>query len=299
MKTRFNELGIGITMTVATLIVVLGILMLSKSNFLASGMRIELVVSNAEGIGVGDDVFFRGMTAGSVQSLEMLNDGVLVVLKLHGEPKIAVDSKFSIRDAGLLGGKAVEIDQGKSTSYLATNARVRGVAQPGLFSGGGGTGGQDIQSQLNSILSNIDSLSGETTLKNLYSLIDSLNSTSRSLQDILDQNRDALHQTVNNLQELSGDSKEPVRQTVESANATIQNIDAATSQLETVIAQTNQTVEKLDVLLTDIQQGKGTLGKLVTDDTLYNNMKDAIAQFDGLVADIKKNPQKYVTVKLF
>ncbi len=288
MRSKYNELAIGLTVTIATLIVIGGIMVLSRSNFFVTGMRIEMYVVNAEGLGVGDDVTYRGIVAGSVQSIKLERRGVLVDIKLNGTPDIPADSRFTIKDASLIGGKLVEIKAGSSSTYLRSSDRVTGRSEGGITT----LDTTAFQGQFGQILANINNLSGEATLKNLYSLIENLNASALEVQGILSDNRAALAATMTSLQGMSAEDREPIAQTVSSINRTSDDLAAA-------IQKMSVSLDKVDAILDDLKDGKGTLGKLLVDDTLYVQLTESTQEFKSLIDDIKKNPRKYVTVKIF
>lgn len=304
MRRKHNELAIGITVTVATLIVVMSILLLGKSSVITVGMRIDMIVQNANGLGAGDQVFYRGIPVGTVQDVRLEKNGVLAALKLNGHPEIPADSRFVIKEASLLGGMSVEIEPGTSKTMLDAGARIKGSAQSGILSMAEGSSG--VKEQVSKILSNINSLAGQQTTKNIYSTLSSLNALSQSLQAVVDENKQALAATMSNLQQVSSNAnttasnlnqiavqnKEPIHKAVASMNATI-------TQLQVVINETNTTVERLNTILARLQSGKGSLGKLMVDDSLYREMQATLTQINSLVKDIQKNPKKYVTFKLF
>lgn len=305
MRTKHNELAIGITVTIATLVVVVSILLLGKSSVITVGTRIDMTVQNANGLGSGDNVTFRGITVGSVESVQLKKTGVLAVLKLTSNPDIPANSQFVIREASLLGGRTVDILPGTSKTMLKPDAHVVGHSEPGILSmAEGSTGG--VKQKLSKILSNINNLSGEQTTKNIYATLHNLNALTLELQAMLKENRSAVSATLTNLQaatsnanttvgninQIATDNKKPIHKVLVSMNQT-------TLQLEQVIKKTNTTVTRLNTMLTSLQKGKGSLGKLMVDDSLYRQMQSTVSQINALVKDIRQNPKKYVTFKLF
>ena len=127
MNRRGGELFLGLTLTLATLIVVFGILFLGRSGLLSGGMTVQLRAAEAAGIGVGDEVLFRGVVTGSVRDIRFTEDAVLLELRLEGRPPIPRDSPFVIRSTGVLGGREIEIRPGASGELLrpATRCGVR------------------------------------------------------------------------------------------------------------------------------------------------------------------------------
>lgn len=304
MKSKHNELAIGITVTIATLIVILTILLLGKSSVITVGMHVDMTVQDADGLGAGDAVLFRGIPIGTVQSVELAKEGVVVSLKLRGDPEIPADSRFVIKESSLLGGKSVEIKSGTSSKMLKPDASVSGHAQSGILSMAEGTSG--VGDKVSEILSNINTLSGEQTLNGVYETLRNLNQLTQTLQAMLDANKQAVaatlsnleavsrgaNNTVGNLNQIAAENREPIRKAIASVNET-------SLQLQSAIKQTDTTVSRLDAMLVGLQQGRGSLGKLMVDDSLYRELKATVAQVDSLVKDIQQNPKKYVTFKLF
>ena len=304
MRSRHNELAIGVTVTLATLIVVLSILLLGKSSVITVGMRINMMVPNANGLGTGDQVLFRGIPIGTVQSVQLSKDGVLVALKLNGDPQIPADSKFYIKESSLLGGKSVEIKSGSSSTMLKADAEVTGQQQSGILSMA--EGNSAVSNKISEILSNINTLSGEQTLNSVYQTLRNLNELTLTLESLLNDNKKAVAATINNLQrvtssanttvnnlnQITEENRQPIHKTIQSMNQT-------TVQLQAAIKQTDDTVQRLNTMLVGLQHGKGSLGKLMVDDSLYRELKSTVAEVNTLVKDIQKNPKKYVTFKLF
>lgn len=304
MKSKHNELAIGITVTVATLLVVMTILLLGKSSVITVGTRLEMKVQDANGLGAGDNVTYRGIIVGSVEAVQLEKSGVLAVLKLRGNPDIPVDSQFLIKEASLLGGKSVEILPGSSKEMLKPDAVVVGHSQAGILSIAEGSSG--VKAKVSEILSNINTLSGQRTVKSIYATLQNLDTLTQTLQAVVDENRSAVaatmsnlrkatsnaNTTVGNLDQITAQNEQPIRKAIASMNET-------TVQLQAVIQETSATVKRLNAMLSALQAGKGSLGKLMVDDSLYREMKATVGQIDALVKDIRENPKKYVTFKLF
>lgn len=304
MKTKHNELAIGITVTIATLLVVMTILLLGKSSVITVGMRLELKVQDANGLGAGDNVTYRGIDVGTVEGVQLQKSGVLAVLKLRGNPDIPVDSQFVIKEASLLGGRSVEIQPGTSRQMLKPDAVVTGHSRAGILSIAEGSSG--VKNQVSQILSNIDTLSGQRTVKGIYSTLQGLENLTRTLQAVVDENRSAVAATVANLKQASSSADETVgnlnqitAQNERPIRKTIASLSETTAQLQEVLKETSVAVNRLNAMLTALQHGQGSLGKLMVDDSLYREMKTTVAEIDALVKDIRKNPKKYVTVKIF
>ncbi len=288
MNTKKNEFFIGLSMSIATLIVIVGIMFLGKSNFFVTGLPLYLIVENADGLAQGDDVYYKGLKVGTVSEAEIFNDNVLLKLKIEGTDKIPVDSKFEIKDYSLIGGKAIEIINGKSKQYIAENDTVYGTSNDGGIEGMI-TDFKNLEPKVYKVLNNLDSLTGNETQENIKNILKELSQTIYSTKQLLKNN---LHQTLTNVNNLTSDKKEGIP-------ALIKSLKNSSENLSHFLIKSSTAANKLDSLILEVNKGKGSAGKIVNNDSLYNNLNKAIRSVDSLVTDIKKNPKKYINISVF
>ena len=290
MKKKYNEFAIGLVVTFAMFIVIAGILWLNKSNFLESGLHIKMKVPDAHGISVGDEVVYKGLSVGTLQSAQLAEDVVILNLKITIAQNIPDNSRFIIRESGLLGDHIVEIQPGGSATYLKNGAEVRGFESRSLLDIV--QHGSQLNTKLNNILANIDSLSDAKAEHGIYATLNELNQTSRALHFLLKENRDNLKDMITNLQEMSEKNKEPLHHI-------LTNISQKSENFASTIEHTQQLAAKMDMLMNKIENGEGSLGRLVHDESLYNNMNKTFIHLDSLIQAIHKNPKKFIEVKVF
>ncbi|NOY58658.1 MAG: MCE family protein [Calditrichaeota bacterium] len=290
MKVKTNELMIGVFVFTATLIVIFSILWLGRSNFFVKGLHVNLIVPDAQGLNVGDQVFYRGLSVGSVQSAELADRGILLKLKIERAAQIPKDSKFSIKEENLLGGKGVEIQPGRSTEYLENGDVVHGKSSSGLMNVVQNS--KKMETRINKVLANIDSLTGAKTFTSIHSSLNALNSTIKDARILLEQNRKDLSSLIANLNAMSAENREPL-------HSVITTLSKKSEALSDAITRTRAVSGRMDSILNNLQAGQGSMGKLFTNDSLYNNMNRSFAQLDSLLQDIRKNPEKYFKVNIF
>ena len=109
-----------------------------------------------------------------------------------------------------------------------------------------------------------------------------------------------LNTSFDNLASITGNLKN----NNEDLSQTLQNISSISDSLEkadikAVVEKADQTFAKLDMTLAKIKDGEGTAGKLVSDDSLYNNLNSALFSLDSLLIDVKEHPKRYVHFSLF
>lgn len=304
MKTRYNELFIGISVTVATLIVVVGILYLERANLFAHGMTLEVVVSNANGIGKGTNVLYRGVEVGSVQEITFDREGIVLRTKLDNPPPIPQDSEFVVATTDLLAGKAIEIRPGTADTLLSSGARVQGRTVTGVMEMTADLGG--IAQQVNAVLSNIQALTTETTGEEVDRFLAGINQATADLADTIEESRGKLRRTLANLEEISGETRRPLTSILSELDGTVKDVSRTVDEVERATKDIQRFAGEMSGITTDLKRGKGTLGKLISEETLYENINHSLYALDltlaevrALAADLRENPERYFTVKIF
>ncbi len=287
MKTRKNEFAIGLSVTIATVIVIFTILWLGKSNFLVKGLHLNMIVQDAHGLSIGDEILYKGMAVGAVQDAVIETNDILIRLKIEKAPPLPKDSRFIIKSINLLGEMAVEIIPGKSSDFLNFGETVNGETEQGISELV--SQGKHLKTQLDSILQNINTLSGKNTSQNINRLINAWIMTSQNLNEIINGD---LKMTIANIKEISEQNKQPIHSILDTLGRNSEAIGATIRNLQAV-------TQKLNILLSKIQNGVGTLGKLSSEDTLYRHFDSTVKHLDSLIIDIKKNPNRYFEVKVF
>ena len=287
MTNRQNEFVIGLAMAIAIVIVVVSVLWLGKSNFFIKGTTINMLVDNANGIINGEEILYRGIKIGSVSDAIITKNNVLLKLKIEKANNIPKDSKFVIKDYSMISGKIVEIIPGNSTYYLQPGDTVKGSVAFGLNNMVADL--KDLKPKINKILSNVDTLTGNEFQSNLNTTLSNLNSTIKSLRNILNSN---LKNTFANIDEIITNNKKDV-------SFLIKSFSKRSEELSQFLNSSNNTVKKLDSLIAAINNNKGTLGKLIKNKSLYNNLDRTLISLDSLLTDFKNNPDKYINVSVF
>ncbi len=298
MKEKRSELFIGISITLATVIVIFGMLFLERATIFSQGLTINMVVENAQGIGKGSEVQYRGVKVGTVTAIKVQPEQVVVELQVEDVTEIPDDSSFRIGRMDLLGGKAVRIEPGSSTEHLANRARVQGSAGGGIIEGLTGLtdnlssqlGG--VEAQLSTLLENVNALLGSETHNQLLALLQESRSAADEVETSVAENSTALKRTLDALKQIPEENREPL-------NATITQLEAGTENLDATVRKIESVSGRLDELLRRIEAGQGTMGSVMEDEELYSRLIRSLEEVETLVKDIQENPDKYMSVQLF
>ena len=276
---------------------------LKGENLLDSSKKITAIYDNVEGLAPSSAVTINGHKIGKVQSIKFTNDrsGKLsVTMLIDNDFGFSINSKAQLYEAGLIGGKAIAIIPAFDGAVsVQSGDSLSSDVKPGLT---------DLVNQrltplqekieimmvsADSLLMNLNDVFDTKTKKSiklsiseLSGTIASFKSTSESLNGMFIDNKSAIGETLTNFNKISSD-------------LTTLTSSLAASDLEAIMANLKSTISNFDQLLSSIEKGEGSVGKLMTDDAIYNNLEGATKQLELLLEDMKLNPKRYVHFSLF
>ena len=301
MEMRYGrEAIVGTIVIIAIVAFVLGTMWLSGRS-IGDRQLVRVRFSNVGGLKRASPVRISGVQVGRVERIDLEDVGrVLVSISVSPKIKPRIDASARISAAGFVGDYTVEFDPGQSPVLLPDGRIVLGSSKSGFEQRAARLG-----DRADSLMIGLQEFANKETAQDLRTALRSFEKTmtqmERTLRSLGDENHGAtaeLSRTMVSLQRLSA------RLDTTLANPAIasalQNADTLTSNLSRMTHQLTLASSRLDTLLIGVNQGRGTIGKFVTDSTLYYELRDLSATVKGLVADLQKNPGKLgVTVKVF
>lgn len=253
-------------------------------------------VTNAGGVRGGDPIQMRGVNIGRVHGFEMVdNNRVYITMEIEGEWEVPLGSSTKMGEAGLFGGRVLEIEQGNGPGFYADFDTIPGESAvgSGLLSSV-----DQLSVQASDVLSSIDQmLSAET--------VDSFQGSAEELQTLLTELSAVAREQRGALRDLTA-SLTNAAEGLEAASAAGPDIASAVARADSAMAMLAETSESLDgateslsTILGRMERGEGTLGRLSTDETLYVSLTDAAQSLNSLLADLQANPNKYINISIF
>lgn len=298
-KLLSKELIIGISVICAIVVLVFGIEYLKGVNMLSPANFYYVNCNNVSGLVVSSPVSIDGFKVGQVREITYDYDNpgnIKVMLAVNKKLRIPDDS-YAVLSSSLMGEGFVDIKVGKSKNMLAVGSDINIRNVPGLMD----ALAQDVMPAVNTILPRIDSL-----LMNLNTLVaDPALSQSIARLDGISSNILAASQGLNTTM------KRDVPGLVGSARSSMVKIDTITANLAQLSAQLKQlpltaTMENVNEITDNLMKfsnqlndKNSTLGLLTQDPELYNRLNRVSADIDSLIVDIKANPKRYISIKLF
>lgn len=299
MKKVFNkEFIIGVSVIVAIVILFFGIEYLKGINLFKPANFYVVNYTNVAGLEVSAPVKIDGFKIGQVREINFNYEkpgNIEVVLAVDKHLHLPVDSRAMIVN-GLLDGASVTIEYGKSNEIAPVGSTIEGGVQAGMMEGVTDNlipAVEAIIPQVDSLLTSINKVVSDPALlkavqsldgisKNLYTATSSLNGMmARDLPVVMK----GAGRVTNNLDTITSD--------LAVLSAQLKNLPIA-STLDNVESLTAN-LSKFSATLND---KNSTLGLLTSDPELYNRLNQVSADIDSLIIDIKKNPKRYISIKL-
>ena len=273
---------------------------LKGENLLDSSRTFYAVYNNVEGLASSAPVTISGNVVGKVQEIVFTEDGsgkLQLKLMIDNDFQFSKNSKAQIYETGLIGGKAIAIILANDGSETAVDGDfLQGTIKAGLtelvnqkltpLQGKI----ENVMVSADSLLMNINDVFDDQTKTNLKSSISSLNETILSFKN-----------TSNSINSLIAKNKEKLDSTITSFESTSANLASLTNEmakanLGQTITELQATIDSFKNILSSIEKGEGSMGKLMKDEGLYNNIEGATKELEELLRDIKLHPKRYFRI---
>lgn len=298
MENKSIELRVGLVVTLATVILVAGIIWIRGYKVGLSQYTVKVTFSNVGILEPGDPVAVSGLEKGKVSQLELYQGDILVTFKLSSDVVLKEDASFACRNVGLMGERYIEVTQGRNPNLLDLKKIHRGEFDTGIPEVMGQMGDMiaQVKRLVDNLQANVGSPSSQSSLKK--SIIN-LEKATMDLANLLEANKPKINQTVTDLSYSSKELKEVVVNNKDKLNKTLENFNQASERFNQITASLDSISISLKSLTQKIDSGEGSLGQLVNDKELYDQIKKTSQTLDELIQDIKKNPKKYFKLEIF
>lgn len=294
MKRR-DEVAVGILITVAVIVLVVGTLWLMRGG-LRSGYPLFARFAWGQNLKQGQPVLLAGVNIGYVSDVELRDDGFLdVELRINDGKAVPRNAMAEVVPVGIFGDAAIAL------KVTPPPVRER-------FQSGDTVPSRQASSGIDALTARADTITGslsrvarafetqfvqEGGLRDLRQAVASMNRLTTQLSAITaEQNRNigatlaAFRNTARGMDSAQmASTLRSFRETAANADSLMLRLSSNTTQLQAILAR--------------IERGEGSAGKLLTDTGLYRDTRNLLTRVDSLVSDFQRNPRKYINLQIF
>jgi phospholipid/cholesterol/gamma-HCH transport system substrate-binding protein len=287
MDSRATEIKVGLVVLASLIILIVGIMMGKGIKLRSDRYPIEVHFQNVAGLENGAIVLVNGVPKGKVAHVTLAPDHVAVRCLVDKDVRILTDYRITIETVQLMSGSVLSITPGVEGHSVDTSMPLRGLPSLGIsevvalideFSGDF----KKVLANLNSVLLHLDGIVGDSA--NQLHLSRSLANIDRGSSDAaswIAENRASLSRSITHLENTLSSLDGVVDNSKGKINESLSRFDSASGQLQSVTTD-------LRLLISDIRQGEGTLGRLATDPELYDRLTSTVANLDSLIQRIRQ-----------
>jgi phospholipid/cholesterol/gamma-HCH transport system substrate-binding protein len=296
-----KEVKTGILAIGSILLLIFGYSFLKGTNLLDKNREFYVKYDNVEGLAQAAPVTINGLTVGKVQNITFANSkgGLVVKFTVEKDFDFSKNSIVRIYSTGLIGGKSLGIYPQYDQNIAKSGDTLRGDIEDGMLTAVTKALGplerkvNNTLATVDTLLFNVNAIVDEETRRNLKDAIINLNTTlnsfagvSENLNKVLVNNSSKLDNTFTNL---------------DKTTSNLSRLTDSLAQLETgkLVTDLQSVVDKMDKIVSGVNNGEGSMGKLLKDDKLYQNLEGASKQLEQLLQDVKLNPKRYVHISVF
>jgi phospholipid/cholesterol/gamma-HCH transport system substrate-binding protein len=304
-----NETKVGVLAIVALAGLILGFNFLKGSSLFNHSTKLYAIFDHVEGMEVSNPVQINGFQVGSVEAINEsdrdMSRGIVVTIALKKHVNIPRNS-VAVINSSLIGSASIVINRGDDTHYLENGDTLETKAKSNLFA--------QVQESVNPVilklggtLTSLDSLIQvigsmfDPRLKNNFSaIIANLASSTAELQTLLNAQTGMIAKSLKNMDDFTSNlskNNDHITHTLENLDKTSANLAAA--KIPETVESLQGTINELKATLAKVNSNNGSLGLLLNDKKLYQNLESTTRSLNILLDDLRLHPKRYVNISVF
>ncbi|MBK0379489.1 MlaD family protein [Mucilaginibacter segetis] len=305
-----NETKIGALTAISITILILVYSFLRGNDVFSGSNKFYAVYRSVEGLTVSKPVLVNGFQIGRVSKMELHENGrTTVEFKIDPQYKIPSNTLAKLQSTDLLGSKAIVFELGNSPVLAEDKDTLRADIQGSLAESL-----QPIQkkaevliTKVDSALASINKIMNPTFQKNIdrsftsiANSLQTLEGTTKKIDALVASQSGHINGILENAEVVSANLKtSTARFDNISGNLQKFSTDLSSSNIKQTLENANKAVADLQATVNKINSGTGSLGLLLNDDKMYNNLNAASNNLNNLFIDIKAHPKRYVSFSIF
>jgi phospholipid/cholesterol/gamma-HCH transport system substrate-binding protein len=296
-----KEIKIGVILVLVLGSLIWGLNFLKGKNFFSKTKNYFVIYDDVSGLLESNGVYVKGYNVGHVSSISFSDSSLSqlkVVRAIQNDIHIPKGSRAKIYNLDLIGNKAVELAFARNTEYYKEGDTIVGDIEI--------TFAKQLEPykvQAYKLLNSMDSLSNSiikifdpVTIERMRETIKNIKTTT----DMIENSSEDIAATLTNFNTMSKnlmDNNKKINNILTNLNTFSDSLSKV--QIQSSIDKLNRLINDSHLLVKSMQNGEGTLGKLLKNDSLYNTLNKTTANLDSLITELKNNPKRYLSFSVF
>ena len=293
--TYKQEVGVGAIVLVGVAVFLVGMFWLTGQSLRTSGISVDVMFESVAGLKQGDPVLVSGVKKGRVARVNLERvKSVRVTLEISRDVAPHIDASAAVASMDLFGAKFIDYNPGARPEMIARGHVITGSNTPDITDVA-----QGVANRANELMENAANIVSDRLGEDIHNTLVVTQRAMNTLSGMPDG--PFVKQTTRTLE-----ATERVMQRVDSmlGSGTGRNIDSISTNLAKLTNHLSHTTAQLDTMLSRMNRGEGTLGRMASDTTMYHDLHELSVSLTALLTDLKEHPDKYVKpglvrVKLF
>lgn len=306
MKRTNTDLIVGGVIFISLFILIAGILWLKEVSLSRKMAKYTIVFPNVGHLQPGNPVKVNGVRQGSVSKIYLYESKVAVEIKLDKEVTITDSCTFVVQNIGIMGERMIGIQLGGGgTPYIPDTkdsvTYINGFFDSGIAEAMGMMG--SVLNQVQALVDTVDMILQETVGNKEFitffnTVISRLDTIILVVDNLVQGNERKINTSLNNIHAITADLKTLLETNKTNVNAIVEDGSQLTQIALSIAARIDTITVSVNDIVTGIENGQGSIGMLVEDESVVRDLKTAINDLDSLINDISDDALK-LRIKLF
>lgn len=308
MSDKSKSIKVGILSIISIFLIYFGMNFLKGINILNDGITLYAYYDDVSGLTEGNSITVKGYKVGSISSIKFdveRKNQLMVNLNIEDNIDIPINTIAKIVSVDLMGTKGVSLELGDSKDFVSNGDELSTSIESSLQ--------EEVNAQILPLKMKTEELIGsiDSVMTVITAVLnkDARESLSKSLIS-LDQTFSTLSQTMIEVDKIVTDNKDNINKTFTNFALVTENLNKSNDEVKNIFnnfssisdslvkSDISSTINKFDNILNSINQGEGSLAKIIKDKSLYENLENLTKELEELISDLKLNPERYVNFSI-
>ncbi|MDR3012448.1 MAG: MlaD family protein [Chitinispirillales bacterium] len=289
---------VGASILIALFVLIAGVIWLKEVSIANTMVNYAVIFPEVGTSQVGDPVYVNGVKKGTLRRIELHGTEVLGILNLDRRINLTDSVRIAVVNVGLLGERGIGITlspQGSPVPHIAPGADtvfIRGHFDTGISEAMGmlGTVLAEVETLVVAVSQILHATIGDTTfISQFHDIVGKLDTITIVTDRLLKRNEPVLNAAFADLRIVSRDLKDLLDRNSPGLDSIVADGQILMTKGIALVEHAEALIDDVQAILKNIEDGKGTLGRLYVDDTFYDELKAVMASVDTLVGEVRQD----------